>query len=239
MIRNIKKLYNFGIFKSCDNSKADDFLKYNLIYGWNGTGKSTLSYLFELVQERTNVNDFPGNEFVITDADNNQLTNKNISSSLLNIRTFNKNFIKQNIDWDNAIKSILLIDKEKIDDRKKLNELKLSYEEKNLNYLKEEKEIKDLESSLSNFMTSTAKQMKIGLQSIDTSDSYYLNYNKLKLDKFVFENKDDVLGNLSLLDDSEIITVTNSAKPEQKPLVQFYKSKLDNDFFNKEKQKLS
>ena len=63
--------------------------------------------------------------------------------------------------------------------------------------------------------------MKASLQSIDTTDSYYLNYNKTKFEKFINNNFDVTKTDAPILDDSKIIELTNAAKPNQKIPVTF------------------
>ena len=46
MIVCINRLKQFGIFSDFNGTKIQKFGRYNLVYGWNGTGKSTLSNLF-------------------------------------------------------------------------------------------------------------------------------------------------------------------------------------------------
>ncbi|WP_407200770.1 AAA family ATPase [Citrobacter freundii] len=43
MIVCINRLKQFGIFSDFNGTKIQKFGRYNLVYGWNGTGKSTLS----------------------------------------------------------------------------------------------------------------------------------------------------------------------------------------------------
>jgi hypothetical protein len=52
MITKIKKVKNLGIFSNYvwDNDLSD-FGRFNVIYGWNGTGKTTLSKLFECIEK--------------------------------------------------------------------------------------------------------------------------------------------------------------------------------------------
>ena len=49
MIVCINRLKQFGIFSDFNGTKIQKFGRYNLVYGWNGTGKSTLSNLFFLL----------------------------------------------------------------------------------------------------------------------------------------------------------------------------------------------
>ncbi|MBT4333678.1 MAG: AAA family ATPase, partial [Candidatus Cloacimonetes bacterium] len=50
MITKINKLKNFGIFQNFSWSDLDNFKKINLIYGWNYSGKTTLSKLFQILE---------------------------------------------------------------------------------------------------------------------------------------------------------------------------------------------
>ena len=52
MIKKLKKIKNLGLFSdySWDNSLTD-FDRYNLLYGWNGCGKTTLSKLFACLED--------------------------------------------------------------------------------------------------------------------------------------------------------------------------------------------
>ncbi|MGZ8161536.1 MAG: AAA family ATPase [Methylobacter sp.] len=185
MIKNIQKLKNFGIFQDCCNSGVNDFGKFNLIYGWNGSGKSTLSTLFESLEKKTKPAKFPSGEFTVNCENNITITHNNLTNSALNIHTFNQNFIKENIDWDNSIKSILLVAKEKIDERKKLEQLKIEQQKDNEKYTKGQAEVMKLETELSTFKTNSARRIKTSLQTIDTRDSYYLNYDRRKFESFI------------------------------------------------------
>lgn len=52
--------------------------------------------------------------------------------------------------------------------------------------------------------------MKTGLQAIDTSDSYYLNYDRRKLSKFIENNGESVGKKESVLSDEKVIELTNA-----------------------------
>ena len=65
MIKNIKYLKNFGIFQNYSQNDTQNFNKFNLIYGWNGTGKTTLVALFELLKKKKLSDRFSLSEFSI------------------------------------------------------------------------------------------------------------------------------------------------------------------------------
>ncbi len=216
MIKSIDKLQKFGIFKNfVKNAELSDFNKYNLFYGWNGSGKTTLTKLFLLLEKKDIevINRFPDCEFKIT-TDVNIITQNNFSDSDLNIRVFNENFINDNIDWDNVVKSILLISEEKIsemDKLKKLNESLLKNKEEQKKYNEDRMELK---TEISSFLTNTARNIKRNFQIIDTKDNYYLNYNKAKLTTFIDNKKNLIINNEAILSEGDIKTLTASVKPE-------------------------
>ncbi len=234
MIKNIKHLKNFGIFKdySQTNKDVQDFNKFNLIYGWNGSGKTTLVSLFELLKKKKLPDRFSSSEFSITMENKNKITQKNLSKLNLNLHIFNNSFIKENIDWDNSVKSILLIAEEKIGERKQLNQLKEKQQISIKNNQKIENDIRDSEKEILKFMTQTAKSIKQNLQTIDTNDNYFMNYDKRKLEQFMNENKKVVKEKSSLLKETQVKQCIEGAKPNKKdkielnlPVINFEKLK--------------
>jgi wobble nucleotide-excising tRNase len=239
MIENIQTLKNFGIFQNHSNRGINDFSKYNLFYGWNGSGKSTLSSLFRCIENNTSSGRFPSAEFSLKLNDGSTITQANINEPKLNICTFNHDFIEENISWNNVVKSILLVDKEKIAEREKLEQLNSQQQSDTKIYNEEIQKIKKLESEVSKFGTASAKRMKTSLQSIDTTDSYYLNYNKTKFEQCISQNIDKTKSDIPLLDEKKIIELTNAAKPDQKSPITFYQQTINEQTFIKAKERLN
>lgn len=237
-IKNIQKLKQFGIFQDHTNSNAKDFGKYNLFYGWNGSGKSTLSGLFRCIENKATSSKFPSSEFSVGVDSGTPITQANVANSDLNIYTFNHDFIDENISWNSVVKSILLVDKEKIEEREKLEKLKKEQEADSKAYGIEAEEIKKLESDVSKFGTDSARHMKTSLQSIDTTDSYYLNYDKRKFGKFIEGYLEESKSDDSLLDDQQIVELTNAAKPDQKSPITFSQQTINQEIFTKAKERL-
>lgn len=237
-IKSIQKLKQFGIYQDHTNANAKDFGKYNLFYGWNGSGKSTLSGLFRCIENKVTSSKFPSSEFSVSVDNGTLITQANVGSSDLNIYTFNHDFIDENISWDNVVKSILLVDKEKIEERDKLEKLKKEQEADTKAHSKEAEEIRKLEGDISKFGTDSARHMKSSLQSIDTTDSYYLNYDKRKFEKFITDNLEACKSDAPLLDDQKIAELTNAARPDQKSLINFNQQTLNQELFTKAKARL-
>jgi wobble nucleotide-excising tRNase len=237
-IKNIQKLRQFGIFQNHTNANAKDFGKYNLFYGWNGSGKSTLSGVFRCIENKAHSVRFPSSEFTVTLDGETSITQGNIAESDLNIYTFNQDFIDENISWNSVVKSILLVDKEKIGEREKLEELKKKQKSDSEVHSKEAEKIKNLDTAVSKFGTSSARHMKTSLQSINTTDSYYLNYDKRKFETFIAANLEATKADDPLLDEDKIIELTNAAKSDQKSTITFTKKTINQEAFSKAKERL-
>lgn len=91
----IKNIKNFGIFKKYSNVEVKDFARFNLFYGLNASGKTTLSYLFQCIENKTLPEKLSSSEFSVTLADESTITNSNVSKSILDIYTFNDELIKK------------------------------------------------------------------------------------------------------------------------------------------------
>ena len=123
MITKIEKIENLGIYKNFASSKINEFKKYNLIYGWNGSGKSTLSRLFSSLGGKNISELYSGFKTSIC-IDGTVYTEKQFPILSEHIKVFNEDFIKENIDWNGILKSILLLDETNIDEMKSYNLLK-------------------------------------------------------------------------------------------------------------------
>lgn len=229
MITKITTLKNYGIFRDFKSDQARNFGKINLIFGWNGSGKSTLSTIFESLEKRKNlkIDSDPASEFSVNFEDGSNVTEKTIQQSTKIVRTFNEGFIKDNIDWDNSVKSILLIAKDKIEERKLLEKLKTEQK----NSLDTVQKTKDSEAKtiteIQKFLTDSAKRTKSSLQVIGTDDSHYLNYNRTKLEIFISNNAESVKDQTSILKKEELGALVVAARPESKPLLPIISNRLD------------
>lgn len=104
MITKINKLKNFGVFQNFIWNGLDDFKKKNLIYGWNYSGKTTISKLFQNIEFKDKDKYFSGSEFDITTKVGETITNytqNNIDDFLFNVKVFNSEYIKRVFTWDN------------------------------------------------------------------------------------------------------------------------------------------
>lgn len=231
-IKSIQKLSEYGIFRNYTGTQTQPFPKRNLIYGWNGSGKSTLSTIFESLEERTVSSPrFQKSDFSITTESGTLLTATTLSGCSLNIRTFNQNFIKKNIDWDNSVKGILLIAEGKIQEKKELDELQQVHRASTALVAAENNTLQGLEEGVAKFLSESAKRTKTSLQVIDTKDARYFNYNKTKLEEFLKLNRLEVTKEEAILSDEDIVVQTKMARPEYKPSITPVNIQIDSKKF--------
>ncbi len=103
MITKINKIKNFGIYKSFIWNGLSDFRKKNLIYGWNYSGKTTLSKLFQNLEFKNKDKYFKGSEFdFTTEKDNITLTytHNDLENFPYHVKVFNTNYIKRVFTFD-------------------------------------------------------------------------------------------------------------------------------------------
>ena len=120
MIKKIKKL-NFRIFKDFDG-RALEFKKDNLIFGWNYSGKTTLSDFFQILEGKENPIDNELN-FAIELEKGTEIAD--INESNLNIKVFNKKFVERELgvfDEVNAMEIALGEDKGDVEKLKSISD---------------------------------------------------------------------------------------------------------------------
>lgn len=217
MIQQISKLKNFGIFQDYKPSKdLKPFTQYNLFYGWNGSGKSTVAKLFFSLADKKNHSHFENGEFTVQVKDQSDISHKNISTNALNIRVFNRDFIDRNVNFEESkANSILILSEEKKEEMDKYKKLQLEYEAKDadtkLKSKAYEKAVEDLKKNLSKWASNIKKSFEL----IETTNSYYLNYDRTKLSAFIKDNRSKIKKD-AILTPEEVKDLKNAIKPTQK-----------------------
>lgn len=103
MITKINKLKHFGIFQNYSWGAIDDFKKKNLVYGWNYSGKTTLSKLFQIIEFKDKNKYFSGSEIELTYDDGTAkrtVDQDSLASFPFYIKVFNSEYIKRIFTWD-------------------------------------------------------------------------------------------------------------------------------------------
>lgn len=122
MLKSIQKLKNFGVFDNYSPpAGTSEFGVKNIIYGWNYSGKTTLSRLIASLENRKPPEEFPTCSFSIT-TDSGPITEANIASAALQVRVFNTDFVDDNINFAGShSKPILLLGSESDEAQKEID----------------------------------------------------------------------------------------------------------------------
>lgn len=105
MIKEIRKLKNFGIFSDLQKSERVPFNDKNIIYGWNYSGKTTISRFFNFLNANVQLpEDYNDVEFEVILDDGTTITKDNRSTSPLSVKVFNTDFIEENISFNSSLK---------------------------------------------------------------------------------------------------------------------------------------
>lgn len=177
MIKNIEKIENFGIYKNYSRpEETNDFGKKNIIYGWNYSGKTTLSRLFHQIEKKSLSPDFTGCKFEIK-TENTTITENNISESQLIVRVFNSDFINENLNFTGErFNPILLLGSESEEAQQKIDR----YEETNE---KIEERISHLKSKRSTLKENYATAKRNAASHIKTTLGIIQAYNATHLEQ--------------------------------------------------------
>lgn len=102
MIKRIEQITNFGIYKNFNwNSVSGlvDFSQKNLFYGWNYSGKTTLSRIFYSLQNKKIFDSYSSGDFrILTDTDS--FNKNNLEAFPFKLLVFNSDYIKDNLKWE-------------------------------------------------------------------------------------------------------------------------------------------
>ncbi|MDP1725546.1 MAG: AAA family ATPase [Bacteroidota bacterium] len=135
MITKINKLKNFGIYQDFTWGALPEFKRFNLIYGWNRSGKSTLSRVFSSCEKEIRYDDeifknYPENgEFEISTNSGLTIKSSHIEGNNLQIKVFNQDFISDNISFEPSeyCNAIIYLSEEDIESKKQLEDLKAKF----------------------------------------------------------------------------------------------------------------
>ena len=225
MIEKIKGVSNFGIFKNIENNPTySNFNKLNLFYGLNGSGKSTISHLFSLIESNESISRFPNSKWSIEKGGKNFSESDKFENDF-NIKVFNADFIERNINWNDTIKGILVVSNDKNeeilklkDKKKEKSKISSSITQNELILNGEKKGNKGLVRNNSNFLSESAKNIKQKFQLIEVEDKHLSNYNKTKIESSLHKNKDDI--RKTSLTIQEIEKLAQTIKPQDKDKIE-------------------
>lgn len=136
MIQKINKVQDFGIFKDFNwSTECRVFNKFNVFYGWNGSGKTTLGRVFRCIETGQICSQYPDGKYSLELKDGSKLNNA--QKTALHLYVFNQDFITENLAFFEAkTKAIIFISKEKIEEKKELDQKRQELEKSRVEFRK-------------------------------------------------------------------------------------------------------
>ena len=164
MIKRISSIKNFGVYNDFKwDATTPDFNDKNIIYGWNYTGKTTLSRLFKILSYKIKIEDAENIDFSILLDDDKVLTKANYLDQPLDAVVFNADFINENLHFDSVdpkIKGILFdIGEENVETREKLRAIEKEINDINI-WLENNHQHIDKFAEFENLFTVESKKIK-------------------------------------------------------------------------------
>lgn len=190
MISKILEIDGFGLF---DNFRWDnntfEFKKYNIFYGWNYSGKTTLSRVFSNFEVNRKHPDYPncGSRILTADGGNFDCDTWGCPHP---IKVFNTDFIETNLKWEAQIEPILLIGEENIKLQEQLRKLRGKLELKTKELRDASTKERSIQTALDSRITEKASHVKTTLSIV--------GYNRRNLIPVIQE-----IGSISQLLDEE------------------------------------
>lgn len=108
MIIKINRLTNFGNYRQFQWGTNTNFTKCNLIYGWNYSGKTTLSRLFQVLANPSELSQWQGCQFDVELQNGTRLTQANLVNPP-RIKVFNRNFIQSNFQQEHKAPAVFIV----------------------------------------------------------------------------------------------------------------------------------
>ena len=174
-INRVSRLCDYGVFRSFVwPSELPEFGRHNLIYGWNGTGKTTLSRLFRDLE----LGRSPESGEIVLRIDGHDLRNKNFAQSKKPVRVFNRDFVNENVFpvGRNEMPPILVLGAENIEKQQDVEKLKEQRANAQSNLGDAVAKRDSTSKDLNQFCIDRAKEIKGRLRS--SGDNPYNNYDK-------------------------------------------------------------
>lgn len=165
MIKGIKRIKGLGVFGDYSQPPGtDEFRAKNLIYGWNYSGKTTLSRIFAHLERGDFSPDLAGYSFVL-ESDRGPVTEASAKTSGLVVRVFNSDFIHENLNFSGSIaRPILLLGAESEEAQTRLGQLLELRKRINQATAKHEKKRDDADRATADMKKKAAAAIKDTLQ---------------------------------------------------------------------------
>ncbi len=124
MIRQIDQLRDFALYRNFQWGGLPAFAKCNLIYGWNYSGKTTLSRLFQLLEKPDLLARWPNSAFRIVMDDGSAVTHTSLPlNPTPKTRVFNREFVQGNFAQEHTAPAVFILGAQNLALRQRLEML--------------------------------------------------------------------------------------------------------------------
>jgi wobble nucleotide-excising tRNase len=174
MIRKIRRIKSFGVFADFRwPADLPVFNRYNIIYGWNYSGKTTLARAlrcFELAQSHP---DFANAEAEL-EMDGGATCVLSAPANAPPIRVFNSDFVRDNLEFDECqAQPILLLGQEDLEKQRHLVQLKAKRDEVDRQIAEKKRNKQQIEDGIEKALTEKAKDIKVTLSWPDYAKTHF------------------------------------------------------------------
>lgn len=186
------------------------FKKYNLIYGWNGSGKTSLSRILRSFELEQNAFDNPTNtgqfEFKL---DDRTTINQDNLSGYKEIRVFNNDFIEDTVFCQGGPKTLFYIGKESKESKEKINQAETELTTLVKDTSTKEALLTKATENKEKLLSAKAKEIKTAITT--AKQDGYRNYEKTELEKAIKNNVEALKTPTNLILPTKKLTETKKA----------------------------
>jgi wobble nucleotide-excising tRNase len=224
MIKRINHIKKFGVFQNYRRTgDIQDFTNLNIIYGWNYSGKTTISRIFQHF-ERTEKNpDYSTAEFELENHNGDKFNEQKQLIDDRLIRTFNSDFIKNNLKWDgssfDAIQ-VLILGEDAIEAEKKINEKKAKQTKIDVIKKALNNEVSNLNNKILDGLSNKSSQIKNTLRLVY---AYTRTQIKPTFDLIKSNHKPHLL---STADVTKLLPIATASDNDKLPILTLFKPTL-------------
>lgn len=205
MLKRIKSIRNYGVFRDFTPSDdLPDFKKYNLIYGPNGSGKTTVT---RIIQDLGTPNEKLEKETVFKfETEDGTFTNKKPYPA--KIRVFNTDYVQSNIgEIEGALNHIIVVGEKNKSLVSELEREEAGIEKREKDIAANRLEISNQEKKKDGLFTDVAKRIGQSISG-DATRTYKRNNAKI-----AYENLDGIV----IVSDDRLEQLRNSTREQRMP----------------------
>lgn len=213
-IVRISRLRDCGVFRDFTwPTDLPAFGRYNVIYGWNWSGKTTLSRVFRALEMKTVV---PNGEVTLR-AGQSDICGNDFPQATLGVRVFNRDFVAENLFpvGGGDVPPIFVVGKESVEKQKDVEQRKRTLAEAQTQLETNRSKRQQADRAFDRFCIDRARIIKDTLRS--SGPNPYNNYDKSDFQKRAQKMLADGDKDASTLDDVERQKLLAQQKASPKP----------------------